>query len=171
MIALLSVAALIGSGIAWATYRQFTQGIQHGFALPKVASGKKDIDGKDQNILLLGNDSIAGATAAEVRALGTTTDRNDAATDTMMILHVPADGSKATIISFPRDSWVAIPNHGMGKINARVRRRIQRRRGPGRARPAEQAERRHHPCRADPDQQPDRPAHRPLRADQPARLL
>ena len=117
VIALLSVAALIGSGIAWATYRQFTEGIQHGVALPKVAKGKKDVDGKDQNILLLGNDSIAGATKDEVNALGTTTDRNDSATDTMMILHVPADGSKASIISFPRDSWVMIPGHGMGKIN------------------------------------------------------
>ncbi len=117
VIALVSVAALIGSGIAWATYRQFTAGIQHGVALPKVAKGKKDVDGKDQNILLLGNDSIAGATKDEVNALGTTTDRNDSATDTMMILHVPADGSTASIISFPRDSWVMIPGHGMGKIN------------------------------------------------------
>ncbi len=117
-IALISVGALIGSGIAWATYRQFTQGIQHGAALPKVAKGKKDIDGKDQNILLLGNDSIAGATSAEIAALGTTDDRQDALTDTMMILHVPADGSKATIISFPRDSWVSIPGHGKDKINA-----------------------------------------------------
>ena len=118
LIAMLSVAALIGSGIAWATYRQFTQGIQHGAALPSLPKGKKDIDGKDQNILLLGNDSIAGATPAEVAALGTTTDRNDAATDTMMILHVPADGKKATIISFPRDSWVNVPGHGMDKVNA-----------------------------------------------------
>lgn len=117
VIALVSVAALIGSGIAWATYRQFTAGIQHGVALPKVAKGKKDVDGKDQNILLLGNDSIAGATQDEVNALGTTIDRNDAATDTMMILHVPADGSNASVISFPRDSWVTIPGHGMGKIN------------------------------------------------------
>ena len=117
-IALISVGVLIGSGIAWATYRQFTQGIQHGAALPKVAKGKKDIDGKDQNILLLGNDSIAGATPAEVAALGTTPDRQDSLTDTMMILHVPADGSKATIVSFPRDSWVSIPGHGKDKINA-----------------------------------------------------
>jgi LCP family protein required for cell wall assembly len=117
-IALLSVAALIASGIAWATYRQFTQGIQHGVALPKASQGKGDLDGKDQNILLLGNDSIAGATPAEVAALGTTQDRSDAATDTMMILHVPADGKKATIISFPRDAWVSIPGHGTDKINA-----------------------------------------------------
>jgi LCP family protein required for cell wall assembly len=118
VIALLSVAALIASGIAWATYRQFSQGIQHGLALPKTSQGKKDIDGKDQNILLLGNDSIAGATPAEVAALGTTADRSDAATDTMMILHVPADGKKATIISFPRDAWVSIPGHGTDKVNA-----------------------------------------------------
>jgi LCP family protein required for cell wall assembly len=118
VVALLSVTALIGSGIAWATYRHFTQGIQHGVALPNEPKGTKDIDGKDENILLLGNDSIAGATPAEVAALGTTTDRDDAATDTLMILHVPADGKKATIISFPRDSWVTIPGHGMNKINA-----------------------------------------------------
>jgi hypothetical protein len=118
IIAMLSVAALVGSGIAWATYRQFTQGIQHGAALPSLPKGKKRIDGKDQNILLLGNDSIAGATPAEVAALGTTTDRNDSATDTMMVLHVPADGSKASIISFPRDTWVNIPGHGMDKMNA-----------------------------------------------------
>ena len=119
IIAMLSVAALVGSGIAWATYRQFTQGIQHGAALPNLPKDKKRIDNaKDQNILLLGNDSIAGATAAEVAALGTTTDRSDSATDTMMVLHVPADGSKASIISFPRDTWVNIPGHGMDKINA-----------------------------------------------------
>lgn len=118
LLVLISVAALIGSGIAWATYRQFTQGIQHGQALPDLPKGTKRIDGKDQNILLLGNDSIAGATPAEVRALGTTMDRSDSATDTMMILHVPADGKKATIISFPRDSWVNIPGHGMFKLNA-----------------------------------------------------
>jgi LCP family protein required for cell wall assembly len=119
LLVMISVAALIGSGIAWATYRQFTQGIQHGQALPDLPKGTKRIDGgKDQNILLLGNDSIAGATPAEVRALGTTPDRTDSATDTMMILHVPADGKKATIISFPRDSWVNIPGHGMFKLNA-----------------------------------------------------
>jgi LCP family protein required for cell wall assembly len=36
----------------------------------------------------------------------------------MMVLHVPADGRKATLISFPRDSWVNIPGFGMNKLNA-----------------------------------------------------
>ena len=35
-----------------------------------------------------------------------------------MILHIPADGSKATLISFPRDAWVDIPDNGKGKLNA-----------------------------------------------------
>ena len=36
----------------------------------------------------------------------------------MMMVHVPADGRKATVISIPRDSYVAIPGHGMNKINS-----------------------------------------------------
>ena len=36
----------------------------------------------------------------------------------MMLLHVPADGSKATVISFPRDSYVDIPGHGKNKLNS-----------------------------------------------------
>jgi LCP family protein required for cell wall assembly len=39
-------------------------------------------------------------------------------TDTMMLLHVPAGGGKATVISFPRDSWVDIPDNGKSKLNA-----------------------------------------------------
>jgi LCP family protein required for cell wall assembly len=36
----------------------------------------------------------------------------------MMVLHVPADGRKATVFAIPRDSYVAIPGHGMNKINS-----------------------------------------------------
>ncbi len=36
----------------------------------------------------------------------------------MMLMHVPGNGKNATIISFPRDSYVAIPGHGMAKLNA-----------------------------------------------------
>jgi LCP family protein required for cell wall assembly len=40
------------------------------------------------------------------------------ATDTMMIVHIPADGKRATLISLPRDSYVNIPGYGMHKLNA-----------------------------------------------------
>jgi LCP family protein required for cell wall assembly len=35
-----------------------------------------------------------------------------------MLLHLPADRSKAYVVSFPRDSWVQIPGYGPQKINA-----------------------------------------------------
>ena len=87
-------------------------------AVPPLASSAKDPDGKDQNILLIGNDSRAGASKTELKALSTANDGGSVNTDTMMLLHVPADGSTATIVSFPRDSWVTIPGYGKGKINS-----------------------------------------------------
>ncbi|MBV9594513.1 MAG: LCP family protein [Actinobacteria bacterium] len=116
--ALASLAVLIGSFWVWSTWRQFKADIPHGAAIAPSDNPTKDIDGKDQNILLLGNDSRAGATAAELQALGTQDDGGSANTDTMMLMHIPANGSKASVISFPRDSYVAIPGHGMDKLNA-----------------------------------------------------
>jgi LCP family protein required for cell wall assembly len=42
----------------------------------------------------------------------------DANSDTIMLLHVPANGGRAVLVSIPRDSYVSIPGHGMNKINA-----------------------------------------------------
>ena len=117
-VAAVSLIALVGSGLAWATYQNFTTSIEHGDPVPPLAKGQRDIDGNDQNILLLGNDSRAGASPEELRALSTQDDGGSVNTDTMMLLHVPAGGGKATIMSFPRDSWVTIPDHGKDKINA-----------------------------------------------------
>jgi LCP family protein required for cell wall assembly len=114
----LSFVILVGSGLAWAAFENFTNSVPHGSAVPPLAAGQTDLDGGDQNILLIGNDSRAGASAAELRALNTGDDGGSVNTDTMMVLHVPASGAKPTIISFPRDSWVDIPGNGKGKINA-----------------------------------------------------
>jgi LCP family protein required for cell wall assembly len=35
----------------------------------------------------------------------------------MMLLHIDADRRGASLISVPRDAWVPIPGHGMGKVN------------------------------------------------------
>ncbi len=117
-IALVSLVALVGSGLAWATYKNFSASIAHGESVPALAEGTHDVDGKDENILLLGNDSRAGASPAELRALSTQDDGGSVNTDTMMVLHVPAHGGKATVISFPRDAWVDVPDNGKAKINA-----------------------------------------------------
>jgi LCP family protein required for cell wall assembly len=116
--ALLSLTILIYAYFYWSTYRQVQASVPTAAALPSIAAGKTDVDGKDQNILLLGNDSRTGATPAELQALATTDDGGSANTDTMMVMHIPKDGSKASVLSFPRDSYVAIPGYGKAKLNA-----------------------------------------------------
>lgn len=61
------------------------------------------------NILLLGSDQRSGAEAIHVTG---------ARADTIMVLHIPADGSAAYLISIMRDTWVNIPGYGSAKINA-----------------------------------------------------
>jgi LCP family protein required for cell wall assembly len=113
-----SLLVLLASGLAWATFKNFTAHVPHGDPVPALTAGERDPDGRAQNILLIGNDTRAGATRAELHALHTGHDKTTANADTMMLLHVPADGSRPTLVSFPRDSWVSIPGHGRAKINA-----------------------------------------------------
>jgi LCP family protein required for cell wall assembly len=54
----------------------------------------------------------------EVKQLKVGRDGGSMNTDTMMIVHVPADGSKAALISLPRDAYVEIPGYGMNKLNS-----------------------------------------------------
>jgi LCP family protein required for cell wall assembly len=118
LVASLSLLMLVGSGVAWATFKNFSASIPHGAPVPALLAGEKDPDGGDQNILLIGNDTRAGATPAEMKALHVGSDQTTVNADTMMVLHVPANGSRPTVVSFPRDSWVTIPGHGVGKINS-----------------------------------------------------
>ena len=92
-VAALAFVLLIVSGYAWAQFPNFTDEVPHGDAVPALVG--TDLDGPAQNILLIGNDSRAGATRAELTALHTGHDQTTVNTDTMMILHVPADGGAA----------------------------------------------------------------------------
>jgi LCP family protein required for cell wall assembly len=42
----------------------------------------------------------------------------DNLSDTIMVLHIPANGGRPTLVSIPRDSYVPIPGKGWNKINA-----------------------------------------------------
>jgi LCP family protein required for cell wall assembly len=114
--AALSLLVLVGSGWAWSSYRSFNSSLKR-IAIPNNRPAH-DIDGKAQNILIVGNDDRDTASDAELAKLHTTRDGGSYNTDTMMLLHVPADGSRATVISFPRDSYVSIPGHGKAKLNS-----------------------------------------------------
>ncbi|HEY5230861.1 MAG TPA: LCP family protein, partial [Galbitalea sp.] len=113
--AIVIVLLLVAAGYVAVNYQSFISGITHVNAL--VPGGHSS--NKDENILLVGDDHRpAGATAAELAQLGTTQDGGGTETDTIMVLHVPANGQNPTLISFPRDSWVDVPGVGMRKINA-----------------------------------------------------
>ncbi|MCM0619942.1 LCP family protein [Nocardioides bruguierae] len=79
------------------------------------------------NILLLGSDARSDTPTTGTAAGGTGTDADMSAedwvpgsqrSDTMMLLHLSADRQSASLISFPRDSWVDVPGWGSAKINA-----------------------------------------------------
>lgn len=78
----------------------------------------KHVVGDAQNLLIVGIDSRAGLSDAERRKLHLGVDTSSTSTDTIMLIHVPANGSKATLISIPRDTYVHIPGHPDSKINA-----------------------------------------------------
>ncbi|HJQ43423.1 MAG TPA: LCP family protein [Jatrophihabitantaceae bacterium] len=118
LFASISLVVLLGSGIAWVTFKNFNADVPRGEPVPALGAGEHDPDGSAQNILLIGNDTRAGATAAELKALHTGHDKSTANADTMMVLHVPSGNGRPTLVSFPRDSWVTIPGHGRGKINS-----------------------------------------------------
>ena len=82
--------------------------------------GKQPADSHPQaeNILLIGSDSRQGTAAAAVDS----TDQSD----TMMLVHIPADRKRAEVMSIPRDSWVDIPSctMGNGKLSSRTQFKI-----------------------------------------------
>lgn len=121
--AAVSCTLLLGSGYAWYSYSSLNQNLQTvnvqglggGSAAP---SGAPTGTGKAQNILLVGLDSREGLSDAEKRNLHLGVHDVSTSTDTIVLVHIPADGKKATLVSIPRDSWVDIPDHPAAKINA-----------------------------------------------------
>ncbi|NUP75198.1 MAG: LCP family protein [Sinomonas sp.] len=65
------------------------------------------------NLLIAGSDS-RGATTSTAEA----GEPSDQRSDTMMLVHVPADRKNVYVVSIMRDLWVPIPGHGSAKINA-----------------------------------------------------
>lgn len=118
--AVVSLAIIVGAGYAWANYREFNAAVTRVDAIPTSdKGGAKDTDGKDQNILLVGIDDRDSISATQRKELGVPSDGGSINTDTMMILHVPANGEKASVVSFPRDTYVQIADgFGQAKLNS-----------------------------------------------------
>ncbi len=70
------------------------------------------------NWLIAGSDSRGGLTKQQENQLALGHDITGSRSDTIMLLHVPANGTRPTLVSMPRDSYVPIPGHGYNKLNA-----------------------------------------------------
>ncbi|WP_236824564.1 MULTISPECIES: LCP family protein [unclassified Blastococcus] len=111
---LLSVLLLAGSGWGWYLGQVADATVNRTDAIPTEGN---DGDGEAMNLLLVGNDSRSNLTEEQLAELQAGTD-SGINTDTIILVHVPADGSRASFVSFPRDSWVEIPGYGEDKLNA-----------------------------------------------------
>ncbi|MCZ2817097.1 LCP family protein [Modestobacter sp. VKM Ac-2984] len=114
---LLSLVLLGTSGWGWYLGRVADASVNRTNAIPASGNEQTVQTGEAMNLLLVGNDSRAGATEEELALLNTEANAG-LNTDTMILVHVPADGSAASFVSFPRDSYVEIPGHGWDKLNA-----------------------------------------------------
>ena len=103
--------AMIGGGLAVYAYtlsNRVTDNITRGVELPGDASEtpRPINETGSLNYVLLGSDSRDPDNKANGRS------------DSIMVVHLNANRTKAYIISFPRDMYVAIPGHGQNKLNA-----------------------------------------------------
>ena len=112
IVAALSVITLLVSCGAWVVTTYVSAG------LGRLNAGTSGTPSSGPvNILVVGVDTRGGLTRSQQLRLHVGSDQG-ANTDTMMVVHVPASHDSVEVVSLPRDSWVAIPGHGMNKINA-----------------------------------------------------
>ncbi len=113
----LTLAVVLGTGLAWSNVRSFEDGIFH-MSAPSLGKGGDDgaID-----ILLVGLDSRTDAhgnpLSADELATLRAGDEEATNTDTIILIRIPNNGKSATAISIPRDSYVSAPGLGKTKIN------------------------------------------------------
>src|ERR1700761_1637808 len=88
------------------TLRHFNDNIAQANVRGLLGHQPADLHPQAENILVIGSDSRQGSAAAAFDS----TDQSD----TMMLIHVPANRQWAEVMSIPRDSWVNIPSCVMG---------------------------------------------------------
>ncbi len=119
---LVAIALLAISGFAWATVGSTPHNASDATkqagtvgVVPQTttdaAGNVVKVAGTGMNILIVGSDARTDANGnplspAELKAVSTQLDGGGVSTDTIMIVHVPGNGEKATAISIPRDSWI-----------------------------------------------------------------
>src|SRR4051794_3605126 len=119
--AVLAVLVLGGSGWGWYLAQVAEASVSRTDAIP--TDGNSDALGSDHageamNLLLVGRDSRAGLTPEQAAEFNTGDPQGLLNTDSMILAHLPADGSAAAFVSIPRDLYVEIPGYGEAKLNS-----------------------------------------------------
>lgn len=122
VVSALAVLALAGVAVGAygynlaSNFNSSTQKFESAFpedSLRPAASEAKDGKPAPVNILLMGSD--ARNASLEASKDGQASDQRS---DTLMLLHIPADRKNIYVMSVMRDTWVDIPGKGEAKINA-----------------------------------------------------
>lgn len=105
------VLALAAGGVyAWRIDRSLTSNLNRGIDLPSAGPSAEPrpeaLATGTLNYVLLGSDSRDPDNEGNGRS------------DSIMVVHLNRDRTKAAVISFPRDMYVDIPGYGRNKINA-----------------------------------------------------
>ncbi|HEX5970042.1 MAG TPA: LCP family protein [Intrasporangium sp.] len=110
LVLLLVPVLAVGGYLAWLN-QIVSSNIKQEQLLPDVpgptnAAGERIVQpaGNGTNYLLIGGDGAA--------------DRTGVRSDVMVLVHVPEDRHNVTLVHFPRDLYVSIPEHGKNKLNA-----------------------------------------------------
>jgi LCP family protein required for cell wall assembly len=105
-----SVAVLLTAGGGWLLFRHYTGNITRKDVFSTLQNGRPAAaPDHAENYLLVGSDTRAGSGDAEFQGTGQDV-VTGARSDTTILVHLSAKRDKALLISFPRDSYVAIPS-------------------------------------------------------------
>jgi LCP family protein required for cell wall assembly len=104
----LALLLVVVSGTSYVMLKHFNANIQQDDISGLLGDQPVNTHPQAENIMVLGSDSRQGLSKAY--GSGLITDQSD----TLMIIHIPADRKWAEVMSIPRDSWVNIPSCEMG---------------------------------------------------------
>jgi len=122
VVAAVSLLVLGTTYYGWSTISNAEANVSHADVIDKTATPKTP--GQDMNILLVGMDSRTDAHGLPLPknlldSLHAGPDDGEIETDTLIVVHVPGDGTAASAFSIPRDSYVSISGeNGKDKINS-----------------------------------------------------
>ncbi|MFC7573731.1 hypothetical protein ACFQX8_15860 [Klenkia terrae] len=97
---MLSVLLVAGSGWGWYLGRVAEAAVNRTDAIPSDGNEDTAGAGEAMNLLLVGNDSRVNLTDQQLTDLNAGED-SGVNTDTMILVHLPANGAKASFVSFP----------------------------------------------------------------------